>query len=146
MGTFDPATFLDTSFEEPTGSSLKPCPEGDWQAVAGEPKTRDGIGKDGRPWMALDIPWSIESEDAKRATGREKLVVNQSIMLNFTPAGRLDPDNNPAVGQIREALGKNSQGSGFSFRQVQGCVAKVKVKHRMYEGNPYAEVKGVAPA
>jgi hypothetical protein len=152
MGTFDPATFLDVSVNESNDTVSTPVPVGEYTAVAGEPKIREWNSKDGtKSGLALDIPWEIDSgsyPSVKEATGRDKNIVYQGIMLDTTPNGGLDTGKgrNVKLGRLREATGLNKAGQPFSFRMLQGRLAKIEVAHRTAEDQLFAEVKGVAPA
>lgn len=148
MGTFDPATFLDSTIDAPNSTSSTPCPEGDFTAVAGEPIVRPWTSKkDGSSGLALDIVWEVDDARAREVTGRDKVQVKQGIMLDLTPSGTLDTGKgaNVALGRLREAIGKNTPGQPFNFRMITGCVARIAVKHRQGDGDTiYADVKGVA--
>lgn len=151
MGTFDPSSFLDESVNESNSTVSTPVPEGEYQAVAGEPAIRSGTDKNGDPWTALDITWSIDGGQypaVAEATGRPSNSVRQSFFLDVDANGKLDigKGKNVSLGRLREALGLNTPGKPFSFRMIQGQVAKVTVKHRVYQDALFADVKAVARA
>lgn len=147
MGTFDPATFLDVEVSDANSTVSTPCPAGDYVAVAGEPKVRPWKAKDGTSeGLALDIPWTIDDQAAKEAVGRDKVIVFQGIMLDLNDSGGLDTGKgaNVALGKLREAIGMNVPGQPFSFRRIEGQVAKVKVSHKPDGEVIRANVTGVA--
>ena len=149
MGTFDPSTFLDAIVIDPNSTTVTPVPEGEYTAIAGEPVIRQWNSRDGtKSGLALDIPWEVDSAAVKAALGRERVVVKQDIMLDINPQGGLDTGkgSNVSLGRLREAVGLNVAGSPFSFRMLQGKVAKIAVKHRLDGEQIYADVKGVARA
>lgn len=152
MGTFDPATFLDINVTEANDTVSIPVPEGEYTAIAGEPKVRQWNAKDGtKSGLALDIPWEIDAgsyPEVKEATGRDKNIVTQGIMLDLNEGGGLDTGKgkNVGLGRLREAVNLNTAGKPFNFRMIQGQVAKVAIKHRPFEDRILADVKGVAPA
>lgn len=148
MGTFDPSSFLDESVTDPNSTSSTPVPEGEYTAVAGEPALRNGTDKNGAPWNALDINWAIDDPKVAEVTGRPANSVRQSFFLEIDEKGKLDigKGKNVSLGRLREAIGLNTPGKPFSFRMIQGQVAKVTVKHRVYNDAIFADVKAVARA
>lgn len=151
MGTFDPATFLDINVNEANDTVSTPVPEGEYNAIAGEPKVRQWTSKDGtKSGLALDIPWTIDSgyPEIKAATGRDVNIVTQGLMLDLNESGNLDTGKgrNVGLGKLREAAGLNTPGKPFNFRMLTGRMAKISIKHRMVEDQVFADVKGVAPA
>jgi len=150
MGTFDPSSFLDLTVTDVNSTVSTPCPEGEYTAVAQEPIIRQWTSKDGtKSGIAVDINWEIDASgypNVKEATGRDKAIVRQGLMLDTNAAGGLDTGKgmNVGLGKLREALGLNVAGKPFSFRMIAGQVAKVSVKHRVDGEQIYADVKGVA--
>jgi hypothetical protein len=71
--------------------------------------------------------------------------VSQSLMLDMTESGALAVGTNKNVnlGRLREALGQNVSGRPWSPNMLQGQVARISVKHRLWEDKTFAEVKGV---
>jgi len=146
MGTFDPSTFLDLTVTDPNSTVMTPVPEGEFTAIAGEPVIRQWTSKDGtKSGLALDIPWEVDDASVKAALGREKVTVKQGLMLDLNPQGGLDTGKgmNVSLGRLREAVGLNTAGQSFSFRMLQGKVAKISVKHRLDGEQVYSDVKGV---
>lgn len=145
---FSPEQFLDMQVTESNDTKIIPVPVGEYTAVAEEVKCRQWQSKKdpSMSGLTLDIKWSIDDSAVKELLGRDKVTVNQGIMLDLTDSGGLDmgKGRNVGLGRLREALGLNAPGQPFSFMMVSGRVAKVSVSHRIDGENIYAEVKGVA--
>lgn len=145
---FSPEQFLDMQVTESNDTKTIPVPVGEYTAVAEEVKCRQWQSKKdpSMSGLTLDIKWSIDAPAVKELLGRDKVTVNQGIMLDLTDSGGLDmgKGRNVGLGRLREALGLNAPGQPFSFMMVSGRVAKISVNHRIDGENIYAEVKGVA--
>jgi hypothetical protein len=145
---FSPEQFLDMQITESNDTKTIPVPVGEYTAVAEEVKCRPWQSKKdpSMSGLTLDIKWSIDDPAVKELLGRDKVTVNQGIMLDLTDSGGLDmgKGRNIGLGRLREALGLNAPGQPFSFMMISGRVAKVNVSHRIDGENIYAEVKGVA--
>ena len=154
MGTFDPNVFLDATFTDANSTVSVPCPPGEYLAVvADEPKMRQAQGqKDAsKTYLMLDLLWTIEDPAVTEVTSRKPTKVRQSIMLDLTETGALDMSkgHNVQLGRLREAVGLNSPGQAFSFRQLQGQQAKIQVVNRPDPQDPeriYDDVKAVVRA
>lgn len=145
--TFNPEEYLSASFEDPTDTKRIPCPVGEYTATAGKPQVRgwETEKNGGSAGVSYDVPWTIDDEDAKAATGRDKVVVFQSFMFSFYP-GTTEIDKEKAktdirFGKFREAIGLND--TEFSWLMVEGRFAKVKVEHELYKGDVKDKVSGV---
>lgn len=145
---FSPDQFLDMQIEGSNDTEIVPVPVGEYTAVADDVKVRQWQAKDdpSKSGLALDLVWNIDDAGVREVLGREKVTVKQGIMLDLTESGGLDmgKGRNVALGRLREALGLNEPGQPFAFSMIPGRIAKVSVKHRMYEDSIFAEVKGVA--
>jgi len=145
---FSPEQFLDMQVTESNDTKTIPVPVGEYTAVAEEVKCRQWQSKKdpSMSGLTLDIKWSIDDPAVKELLGRDKVTVNQGIMLDLTDSGGLDmgKGRNIGLGRLREAIGCNTPGQPFSFMMVSGRVAKISVSHRIDGENIYAEVKGVA--
>ena len=147
--TFDPATFLNQSFDEALDTKIIPCPVGEYLAMAEKVDVKPWAAKDGSSsGLKLEVVWDIQDDSVKALIGRDTIRVTQQQMLDLTETGNLDfsKGKNVGLGRIREALGLNTPGEPFSFNMIQGRLAKVKVTHRPYEGDLYAEIKAVTAA
>jgi hypothetical protein len=94
-------------------------------------QSRDG-SKSG---LKLHIGWAIDDPEVSAIVGIESPVVYQDIMLDILPGGGLasGPGKNVSLGRLREALGQNVPGKAWSPTMIQGQVARVVVRHRVWE-------------
>lgn len=138
---FDTDDFLNQSTEAELSTQFTPVPEGEYNARADKLDIRTPNDK-----VILDVTWVIDDDNVREVTGMDNPTVRQSVFLDMTADGGLDTGKgkNVQLGRLREALGQNKPGEPWSFRNIEGSVARVKVSHREYEGNIYADVKGVA--
>lgn len=146
---FDAQSFLDSSVTSANDTKAVPVPQGEYVAIVDKVVPRQWTSKDGTSsGVALDIFWSIEDAAVKAELGRDTVTCKQGIMLDLTPAGGLDVSKgkNIGLGRLREAVGLNKAGVAFSFSQLPGQMAKVKVSHRIDGEDIYAEIKGVTSA
>lgn len=146
---FDPQSFLDTSIEGANSTQSIPVPAGDYTAVIDKVTSRQWTKKDDPTvsGVALDIIWSIDDQSVKELLDRDKVVVKQGVMLDMNDTGTgldMGKGKNVGLGRLREALGKNNPGERFSFSQLPGCVAKIRVKHRADKDQIFAEVEAVS--
>ena len=145
---FNPEQFLDMQVTESNDTKTIPVPVGEYTAVAEEVKCRQWQSKQdpSKSGLTLDITWSVDDAAVKELLGRDKVTVRQGIMLDITDSGGLDmgKGRNVGLGRLREATGLNVPGQPFAFPMLEGQVAKIKVTHRLHEGNTYDEVKQVA--
>lgn len=145
---FSPEQFLDMQVTESNDTKTIPVPVGEYTAVIEEVKVRQWQSKKdpSMSGLTLDVKWSVDDSAIKELLGRDKVTVNQGIMLDLTDSGGLDmgKGRNVGLGRLREALGLNSPGQPFSFMMLSGRVGKVSVTHRIDGENIFAEVKGVA--
>lgn len=145
---FSPEQFLDMQVTESNDTKSIPVPVGEYTAVIEEVKVRQWQSKKdpSMSGLTLDVKWSVDDSAVKELLGRDKVTVNQGIMLDLTDSGGLDmgKGRNVGLGRLREALGLNAPGQPFSFMMLSGRVGKVSVSHRIDGENIFAEVKGVA--
>jgi hypothetical protein len=147
--TFDPNSFLAQTFEGANDTSITPCPEGEFLAVADKVDMKQWSSKDGsKSGLKLTVLWDIQDDAVKAHCGRESVKVPQDVMLDLTDSGQLDmaKGRNVRLGRLREALDLNAPGRPFSFAMIQGRMAKVKVGHRVDGEDIYAEVRANARA
>jgi len=150
---FDVNTFLETVFDQPSETESVPCPVGEYPALVTKVDARVWKGKDdpSKSGVVMDVVWEILDEQVREACKRDKVVVRQSIMFNFTlnEMGQSVIDMNKAkedvkFGRLRAAIGLND--GPFSPAQLMGQTAVVKVGHRAVDGVIFADVKDVAAA
>ena len=145
---FDAAQFLDQSVTEANDTKVIPVPVGEYLAIATEVKARQWTSKSdpSKTGVTLDINWEIDDAAVKQLLGRDKVSCKQGLMLDITESGGLDmgKGKNVGLGRLRDALNLNNPGQAFSFSQIPGRMAKVKVEHRTHEDQIFAEIKAVA--
>lgn len=137
---FNPDTFLNTEITEANETTYTPVPEGEWTAVIKEIKPREAKGA-----AILDVMWGVDDPDVVESTGMANPIIRQTVFLDFTPEGNLavGKGKNVQLGKLRDAVNQNQNGKPWSPGDLIGQVAKIRVAHRMYEGEPQADVKGV---
>lgn len=155
MTGFNPEDFLYQETEQELDTKFIPVPQGDYEAQAVSVTAKGGETdktESGR-WTSLQISWEVNDPTVKEVTTRDTNRVTQNVFLDLTPDGKLDqgPQRNITLGQIYKACGLPVKGS--SPKQIEGQVAKIRVKHSAIpnsddgEGNPVvrAEVSSVRP-
>lgn len=149
MSNFDPATFLNSTFEGANDTKVIPCPAGEYLALSEKVDVKQWSSKDGSSsGLKVEILWDIQDEAVKELLGRDSVKVMQQQMLDLTDTGALDMSKgkNVGLGRIREALDLNDPTQPFSFGQFQGRMAKVIVSHRIVGEDAYADIKKIAKA
>lgn len=149
MSTFDPASFLNTTFDEANDTRTQPVPAGEYLAIADKVDVKTWASRDGSSsGLKLEIVWDIQDEAVKQLLGREKVTSRQNIMLDLTETGGLDfgKGKNTGLGRLREAVGLNEPGQPFAFGMIQGRMAQAVVSHRVNGEEVYDEIKKVAKA
>lgn len=139
---FDTENFLNQTVDAELSTNFEPVPEGEFPAHIEDVKAR--TTQNGA--VIMDVVWVVDDPAVAKQIGVENPKVRQSIFLDVTDSGALDTSKgkNIGLGRLREALGQNKPGP-WAPSQLLGQSAKVRVSHRLYEGNIYADVKGVAP-
>jgi len=66
MSSFNPDTFLNTEFSEAFDTVKIPCPEGEFQAMLKDFKTR--VTTTGQ--VVMDVYWIVMDDEARDATGQ----------------------------------------------------------------------------
>lgn len=144
---FDPNQFLDATINESGDTTYTPVPEGEYTAIIDKTSIRSFAGKQDptKTFVSLDVTWEIDDQKVKDFLERDRITVQQSLFLDVNPQGGIDmgKGKNIPLNRLRAALDLNVP--GFSFSQLVGRVAKVRVKHRLNQNDePVAEVAGVA--
>lgn len=128
---FDPKLLLDSTTTQAGSLARTPVPADTHLAVIDSVDMSSGTGKDSKPWMRLDVVYSIDSPAVKSALGRDKVLLTQGIMLDRTPEGGLDysKGRNVTLNRLRDATGLNQEGQPFAPRMLQGKPVKIVVTH-----------------
>ena len=128
--TFDPATFLNQSFDEANDTKVIPCPAGEYIALAEKVEVKSWAARDGSSsGLKVEVVWDIQDDNVKALLGRDTVRVRQQQMLDLTETGNLDfsKGKNVGLGRIREALGLNTPGQSFAFSMIQGQIGRAHV-------------------
>ena len=140
---FDPDSFLDATLPGANSTKREVVPAGVYVARLSNLEVKNGtVNKPGenfgKQWVALNFRWNIDN--------LPNGIVFDSVFLDLGEDGRPDmgKGKNVKLGKLREAIGLNS--GPAQFRAFDGRVATIKVEHRIYEGEPQAEVKSYAKA
>lgn len=145
MSSFDPDTFLNTTYEGELDTRRVPLPVDDYVATILE--VNPGTTPRGTAYM--EILWEVDHAELASELGRPKSRVRQTVWLDLTESGDLDfgRGKNIMLGRLREAVGQNAPGQPWSPAQLVGQAARVRVKHRPDKNDPevvYEEVSGVS--
>lgn len=146
---FDADSFLNSAVTGANSTKIVPCPIGEYPGVIDKVAARQWQSKDGtQTGIALDVSWNVEDDSAREVTGRKEVQVRQGIMLDLDASGGLDMSEgkNVALGRLRAATGLNDPSVQFSFSNLPGQMAKIKVGHRPDKNDPeivYAQVDAV---
>lgn len=147
--TFDPQAFLNQAAGVKLDEQRELPAEGEYLAVASEPKVEAKTSKEGKPFYTFEISWSIQDQNELQRLGRDVINVRQQGFLDVKDDGSLDfgKQKNITLGQIFAALNMND-GSG-SLGRVTGQMARIAVKHRPDRNNServFVEVSRVTKA
>lgn len=129
MSDFDASSFLETVFQEPTDTERTLCPVAEYPATVEKLDARKW-SKDGKSGIFLDVIWNVESDEARTACKRDKVLVKQGIGFDLTPEGMIDMEKakaNVALGKLRDAMGLNS--GNFNPNMLVGRMARIRVTH-----------------
>jgi len=148
---FNPETFLEGAVTGANDTKYPLIPAGEFPAISKSlaaremPNTKNPIQG---PYTVLDIVWGIDDAEVKEATELESPTCRQSVFLDLHE-GVLDmrATKNVQLGRLREALGLNDPEKPFSFKDLVGQPALVRVEHTPNAKdpeNPYANVTKVA--
>jgi hypothetical protein len=114
------------------------------QGGVAEPRA---IKVDGEDRYVVDVNWEISSDDPRFAeqakkTGMKVPRVRQSLFLDINSKGTLanGPGQNVQLGRLRAAVGQNDPTKKWAFKHLEGVAARIKVEHRLHEGDTFAQV------
>lgn len=145
MSPFDPATFMQTQFNEENATRGIPCPVGEYAAKV--EKVDPKLTESGK--ALLNLSWEILDPNVLVATGKTKVLVRQTVWLDIDEAtGSLafGEGKNIQLGRLREALNQNTKGQPWQPAMLVGGSARVKVAHNPDKttGDIYDNVVAVA--
>ncbi len=160
--SFDPDTFMSETIDQPLETERTLVPAGEYKARIDD-FTRDAFqtidftykrgpnaGQEGS-FTKFNVPFVIDDDRVKAELGMDKVVVFQSITLDFEQ-GKLawGKNKNIDLGKLRKAVGQNNAGP-WSPGSLRGAgPVMIKVIHREGKRNDgstwkNAEVERVAP-
>jgi hypothetical protein len=142
MSIFNPDTFLDEEQDELSTERVL-IPTGVHAAFIESQEVKHGTSDEGVDWARLELKWRITEPSVLAELDRDKVYITQRIMLRIDEAtGKLSTKkgDNYVLGQVRKAVGKPRG----PLADLVGCAALIEVKHRVYEGTPQEDVKGVS--
>lgn len=148
---FNPETFLQQTVTGALDTKYPTIPAGEYPAISKSlsaremPNTKDPVKG---PFTVLDIVWQIDDAGVREAVGSENPQCRQSVFLELHE-GELDmrEKKNIPLGRLRDALGLNDPTKPFSFNDLVGRPAIVKIEHSPNPkdaDNPYSNVTKVA--
>lgn len=152
MGTFDPAVFMQQSFDQAGDTKIVPVPIGEYLALTGEPTMEEVTSqKTGETFLRLTVKCTIMDPAVIALTGRDPTTVRFQTLLDRKEDGNLDfgKGKNIQLNRLREATGNNKPGVAWRIPDLGGKTVKVKVKNRPDPNDSetiYDEVSGFAPA
>lgn len=142
MSMFDAEEMMNLTTEGAMETSMTPVPEGEWPAYIKKVDFRQGEKND-RQWVACDLTWAVTDQSVIDQLGIPEPTVRQSLFLDIANGLlELGPNKNVQLGRLRAAVGQNGPGE-WGFGMLEGQAAVVRVEHREYEGQIFADVKGV---
>ena len=140
MSIFNPADFMNQSFEGANSTKRELHPVGEFQAVIEKIEARPWQSKNDptKSGVTLEVYWSMQDASALASIDMEKLTLRQGVMLDFNETGGLDmgKGKNVGLGRLRAAVGLNEPGVAFQFPQLIGRMAKVSVRHEVDKEDP----------
>lgn len=136
--------------EEVGSTEVTPVPMGDHNAYIEKQELKTWQKKDDPTisGVKLLVTWNIEDQAVRDLLGRDKVFVQQDIMLEVDENGDLPmgKGRNVDLNRLRAAVGMNQAGRPFSFPNLVGQQARITVKHDLDRDDPnkvYARVKAV---
>ena len=148
---FDPETFLDATLPGSNSTKRELIPMGVYKAYVSKLEVKNGIvnkeGENyGKPWVALNIQWSIEDQPINNVLEQKRVVIFDSCFLDLDDDGRpaMGKGKNVQLGRIREATGTNS--GPVQFRALEGKPATLNLIHEPYKEDMQVRVKSYAKA
>lgn len=151
MSTFDADSFLNSSVEGALDTKYPVVPADKYPAQIDKVATGNGIIRNGdnagKPWVSLNVHWSIMDEALKQEMDRDKVVVVQRIFLDLDDQGNIavGKGKNVKLGQLREAVGQNDPSQPWSPNFLVGQMAEIDVVVTANDqGDERNDVRGVA--
>lgn len=145
---FDKEAFMHTETEAAMETKFTPVPEGEYNAYI-EDVEADTIKTDDGNKPVLQINYTITDEPLKELMDMERVIVRQTVWLDFEEDGTLafGQNKNVRLGLIRDAVGQNEDGASWSPAMLKGGgPVVIKVGHRynkVTDEGPYPTVQRI---
>lgn len=152
--TFDASAFENMTTDQANETTMTPVPEGEYLGLIDRIriksiKIRNGE-RAGQEVPILEVIYKIMDDTGElgKQLNRENVTVRQDVWLDVNDQGGLafGPNQNVALGRLREAVGLNAPGKPFAFKQLEGQgPLKIMVTNRSDEetGNVFDGVSRV---
>jgi len=148
---FNADTFLEQTVTGANETKYPVIPAGEYPAISKSIAAREMQNNkepEKGPYTVLDITWAIDDAGVKEETGLDSPTCRQSVFLELKE-GILDMSDkkNVPLGRLREALGLNDPDKPFSFNDLVGQPAIVRIEqspNAKDPENPYSNVTKVA--
>lgn len=143
MEEFNVEQFLSESQEAVELDTIRiPIPDGEYVGQIGtEPGSVDlshGVGKNGKPWLRLNLKITIPDANLKaqlkRAPTDPDPVVYYGFFIDLNEQGKTDwrPQRNINLAKVRAAVGQNKAGA-WNFMMLAGQQIKLVIKQKKGE-------------
>lgn len=151
MSSFDPELFMQETTEAANDTQILPVPVGEYNAQIDDIKIREVTGKDGNPRYPMDVSYEVLDDAVKAELGRDRVLIRQTIWLDFTSQGQLDTGKgkNVGLGKLRDAAGMNEAGKPFAIANLKGAIVRIVTAQSPDRNDPTiirSEVKTVGKA
>ncbi len=148
---FNADTFLEQTVTGASETKYPVIPAGEYPAISKSITAREMPNlkePEKGAYTVLDITWAIDDAGVKEETGLDAPTCRQSVFLELEN-GLLDmrEKKNVPLGRLREALGLNDPDKPFSFNDLVGQPAIVRIEqspNAKDPENPYSNVTKVA--
>lgn len=139
---------------EQGSTAIVACPPGEYVGIISDKlEFRQSAGRKDPSKMYTFLDASIEIDDARarEVTGRDKVSVRYSCLVDLSADGRgldMSKGKNIGLNRLREAVGQNTPGRPWSPSMLIGQAVKAKVKNVPDANDPSIlrdEVEAVAP-
>lgn len=150
---FDAKAFMDASTKAPLSTTIEVCPEGTFPFIIDTDENAIGFRSgttDKGEWVRFEVTAICQDEKVRAQLGRDRVTARFGGFVDIDPkTGNLDTSKgkNVALGQLREALGQNSD-KAWNWNMLKGAGPFLgTVKHTtdsQDETRKYANITRVA--
>lgn len=135
--TFDPNSFMQSSFNGKLDTVIPALPEDDYRAIIDDVTHRSVDTKNGEERHILRLRWKITDDGKLAAINRTSASVNQDLWLDIDASGKLDEGEgkNVGLGRVLDALNLNGQPWSPGMLKGMGpCI--IRITQRPDQKNP----------